>query len=370
MKAGILTFHKSKNYGAVLQAYALITILKKLGVDPCIINRYEVTKSLFYKVYFLIHPKHILFRLSWIKFDDFSKYFLTPITKKYTSNKNLKHFQNNENINIAIVGSDQVWRMEYSNIGYNYFFDFLSSQKVKKISYAASFGKEVWKENEIVTSHVKQLLSEFHCISVREKSGVKICNDIFQVNSTNVVDPTLLLDRIDYEKLLLNDVTKRKTSNFVSYILDNKEAIKYCNQFANTNDYSYTDLYHVYPFWRFLSKPHFGLKNYFHLTVPEWLSQIKNAEYFVTNSFHATIFAIMFKKQFLVFDNPSGGSDRLLCLLDLLGLQNRFISKIQEISLDLFISEIDWEKVDCKISLERDFSTKYLYDALFKEDKF
>ncbi|MDO9594865.1 MAG: polysaccharide pyruvyl transferase family protein [Lutibacter sp.] len=366
MKVGILTFHKAKNYGAVLQAYALKTTLKKLKVNPYIINRYAGSKSIIHKLYFTLWPKYILQRITWFSFDRFAKQHLIPKTRKYSSVKSLNKFNKYENFDVVIVGSDQVWRMEFSAIGYNYFLDFIKSNTIKKISYAASFGNDEWKKDLSITTNIKQMLNDFSSISVREISGVKICSDVFNTKATHVLDPTLLLNEKEYDSLLLKNPFSNNENVLVSYILGNQESVKYCNLFAKKNNLDYTDLYYVYQFNSVFSPLEYGRKHYLHLTVNEWITQIKYAKYLVVNSYHATIFAIIFKKQFIVVDHPSGGTGRITSLLEQLGLQDRFISHISGISLNLFMKQINWDLVDMKLAIEKEKSIVYLKESLTK----
>ena len=366
MKTGILTFHHAKNYGAILQTFALQTTLKEMGANPYIIDRYTVGKTIIHRIYHTFDPRLILHRLSWSVFDQFSKKYLIPKTKKYKTINSLKYFEQKEKLDACIVGSDQVWRMEFSAIGYNYFFDFIKDSNIRKISYAASFGKEKWKENESVTTHVKQLLKNFNSISVREKSGVKICSDIFDVNATHVIDPTLLLKREVYESIFLNDYPEKMNATLVTYVLGNPDAAKYCHKFSKECDLDYVDLYYVPHINKFFLALKYGIKHYLHISVPEWLWQIKSAKYVVTNSFHATIFSILFGKQFIVVDHPSGGTSRIDSLLELLGLQDRFVKNISDISLELFQKKIDFDSVYSKIDVEKNQSILFLQNALFK----
>lgn len=367
MKVGILTFHRAKNYGAVLQAYALQSILKKFGIDAYIIDRYSGHESLSRKIYFSIHPTHIFQKFIWLCFIQFSKTYLLPKTIKYPTNFSLKKFFKNENMDSVIVGSDQVWRIEYSQIGLNYFFDFIEDEKVRRISYAASFGKDCWEENNTTTQLVGQLLNRFHAISVRENSGVKICADTFRLKSTLVLDPTFLLKPEEYDSLLMKKFPKKNNNKLVSYILgiNNIESLKYCNKLAKENDLDYSDLYFRYTFYNLFKPPVNGKKHFFHISVPQWLVEIRDAKYVVTNSFHATIFAILFKKQFLVFDNKSGGSDRIQTLLAFAGLQDRFVAHIEDITVMLLNQPIDYNSVHSNIESEKIRSIQFLKDSLF-----
>lgn len=366
MNVGILTFHKSLNYGAVLQAYALKTTLQKIGTNPLIIDRYAGYKSLLQRLYFTFHPLLIINNFKWIRFSSFAKANLIPKTDKYKSDDSIISFEYKENLNAIIVGSDQVWRMEFSTIGYNYFLDFITNSNIKKISYAASFGKDKWIEEELVTNHIKNLLQNFRSISVREKTGVSICSDIFKVKAEHVLDPTLLLDRSDYELTLLKKYPHKTENSLVSYFLgNNQKALIYCNTFAKKNNLEYSDLYYTYPLNSLFSEPIYGSKNYIHISVPRWLSEIRNSKFIITNSFHATVFAIIFGKQFIVVDHPDGGTTRINSLLNLLGLESRFISDISNISINLFNNPIDYNLVYSKLEVEKKKSLNFLVHSLF-----
>lgn len=362
MKVGVLTFHKAKNYGAVLQTFALLHTLKTLGVKPVIIDRYAGYKTFLHFLYFTFHPKFILGNLSWFKFNRFSQKHLQSKTRSYASVKSLDHFEKSEDFDAVIVGSDQVWRMEYSAIGYNYFFDFVKNSTTKKISYAASFGKNEWSENENVTNHVKSLLKEFHAVSVREKTAISICHEKFDIRAVQVLDPTLLIARNVYEKMFLSSFPTTKRNRLVSYILGNKAStITYCGNFATKNSLAFEDLYHTYPIAQAFFK---GKGNYFHKSVPDFLNSIRTAKYVITNSFHATVFSILFHKQFLVIDHPDGGSDRISSLLDIFSLQNRFIKDETDVTLEKLEENIDYNEVELILSKQRIDSINFLQHAL------
>lgn len=365
MKVGILTFHRSKNYGAVLQAFALQKVLKKKGFEAYIIDRYLGYKTLFHRVYHLFYPKFIYTRLTWKIFDRFSKKYIQPRTKKYNSARSLKQFNKTEKFDAVIVGSDQVWRMEFSQIGNNYFLDFINDHAVKKISYAASFGNDKWNGDKMVTKNICELLKDFNSISVREISGVKICADVFNLRATHVLDPTLLLNREDYESIIDISSDKYRNKKLVSYILGNKlEELRYCDNFARKNKLDYEDIYHAYSLYEFFSKPIYGRKKFIHLSVPQWLSEIKDAEYIITNSFHATVFAIIFGKQFIVLDHKSGGTSRLISLLNLTGLQDRFIHNIKDVSLEHLQKPIDYKSAHSMIEIEKKRSFEFIEHSL------
>lgn len=319
MRIGILTFHWAQNYGAVLQCYALMNKLKELGHEVLIIDRLPKYQGIFRRLY---HRFSYKYYLSWLKFSRFNKQWLIPKTKRYTTQHSLENFESNEKLDAVIVGSDQVWRWEI--MGYNYFLDFIRKGNIRKYAYAASFGLSHWESQELELNQVKLLLKEFDAISVREQSGVSICNQVFGVPAQLVIDPTLLFDAYHYEAVFWREGPKDAGHKVVSYILGEK-AMEQCmkiSRWAESQGMDYRDLY-----WTRLGYPALtkGTNFFFHMTVEEWLDEIRNAAYVITNSFHCMVFAILFRKKFVVLDNVSGGSDRIRTLLGALQLKHRFI---------------------------------------------
>lgn len=324
MRIGILTYHWAQNYGAVLQCFALKCKLEEMGHDVFIIDRLPNYRGILRKVY---HSFSYEYFLSWIKFSRFNKYLLTPKTRKYCSSERLILNFTKEQLDAVIVGSDQVWR--WNLMGYNYFLDFVDKRHTKKISYAASFGLSHWKENGLDIAEVRKLLSDFDSVSVREESGVDICHQTFGIKAALVVDPTLLWNASFYEKTLLANYSNKSNHKLISCILG-KENIGKCYQLSNwawKQGILYEELY--WTSWK-LGRMDFCRATFFHLPVSEWLDEIRNAEYVITNSYHCMVFAILFKKKFVVLNNRSGGSDRIRTLLAALHLENRFILALDD----------------------------------------
>ena len=320
MRIGILTFHWAQNYGAVLQCYALMSKLEDMGHEVLIIDRLPRYQGILRRLY---HRFSYKYSLSWLKFSRFNKQWLIPKTKRYTTQQSLRNFESNEQLDAVIVGSDQVWRWEI--MGYNYFLDFIRKGSIRKYAYAASFGLSYWESKELDLNQVKLLLKEFNAISVREQSGVAICKQVFDVPAQLVVDPTLLFDSDYYEAIFLWNRPKKCSHKVVSYILG-EEHLELCQQISRWSEsqgMDYRDLY-----WTRLSYPALnkGTNFFFHLSVEDWLNEIRNAAYVITNSFHCMVFAILFRKKFVVLNHQSGGSDRISTLLSALQLKHRFFA--------------------------------------------
>ena len=339
MKIGILTFHWANNYGAVIQAYALLSKLKELGHDAYIIDRRMIYKGVFRKLYHKFSYEHYF---SWRHFWKDTKSFLQPKSNKYTSHNELLAKFPNEKFDAVIVGSDQVWRWKL--IGLNYFLDFITDSSTKRYSYAASFGLDEWHGTEEDRKAISELLKKFNRISVREESGVKICKETFGVDVELVLDPTLLHTRDFYEKTLLKDHPAKENNKIISYILGNnnkQQAVEIANLAKKMG------LCHNELFWTGINNPSLIGKSEFHAThvsPTEWINEIRNARYIITNSFHATVFSILFQKQFVVLAHEGGGRNRLETLFNNLGIKGRFVSSVEE-AKDLLDKKIDYTPV-------------------------
>lgn len=354
MKIGILTFHWANNYGAVIQTYALLSKLKELGHEAYIIDRRMVYKGILRKLYHKFSYEHFF---SWRKFWKDSDTFLQPKTKTYTSHDELVKKFYKENFDAVIVGSDQVWRWKL--IGLNYFFDFITDNKTKRYSYAASFGLNEWHGTEEDRNAISELLKKLNRISVREESGVKICKETFGVDAELVLDPTLLHTGYFYEQTLLKNHNRQQSGKVVSYILgkNNKKQVKEIAEWAKSINLKHNEL-----FWTSIEHPSLIGKSEFHathVTPTEWLNEIRNAEYIITNSFHATVFSILFQKQFVVLTHDVGGQNRLETLFNSLGIKGCTATTIDG-AKEIINNRIDYTAVVEKHTESMGKSIEYL----------
>lgn len=354
MKIGILTFHWANNYGAVILTYALLSKLKELGHEAYIIDRRMVYKGILRKLYHKFSYEHFF---SWRKFWKDADAFLQPKTKTYTSHDELVKKFYKENFDAVIVGSDQVWRWKL--IGLNYFFDFITDNKTKRYSYAASFGLNEWHGTEEDRNAISELLKKFNRISVREESGVKICKETFGVDAELVLDPTLLHTGCFYEQTLLKSHNRQQSGKVVSYILgkNNKKQVKEIAEWAKSINLKHNEL-----FWTGIEHPSLIGKSEFHathVTPTEWLNEIRNAEYIITNSFHATVFSILFQKQFVVLTHIGGGNNRIETLFNSLGIKNRCVADTSRIN-EIIEEKIDYRTIEDNHEKLRELSIKFL----------
>lgn len=167
MRIAIVTFHSSQNYGAVLQCYALQTVLIEMGHDIEIIDRlfdkFNIPSYRFKRVKKVIFPNY---------FERFREKFL-KLSEHINSQQDLYDIQNR--YDVIITGSDQIWNFDcIKKMGYYYYLDWVTSLNVRKISYAVSFGKDAFELSDEVKKKVTGCLKGFSSISVREKSGIDI----------------------------------------------------------------------------------------------------------------------------------------------------------------------------------------------------
>lgn len=310
MRVGILTHPQGANYGGILQCYALSTYLKQLGHTPIVIRR-ESDKGLF----LWAAIRSILRALHFPRYYDPNACDKTrqirPFVEKYLARTHPIRSQNQMNsvcdkykLDAVIVGSDQVWRADYAmNFGYNYFLDFVPLG-VKKLSYAASFGLNNWQYDSEQTSKIKQLLSSFSGISVREESAVRLCEENLGVSPKWLLDPTMLLKAEHYEKITSPRIIKDKYV-FVYWLGDKSLVAKDIDNYKSQG-YRIVDI---------------NLRDEREQeSVEDWLSYIKYADCIITDSFHGCVFSILFKKRFVVRMNKSGGTSRLESLFKMMGI--------------------------------------------------
>lgn len=345
-KAMILTFSKVYNRGANMQCYALMKTLQKLGYNVEFIDAQlpRERKNLHGKVFY------------WL-----SHYIVAPFRRKngFTYTRKYKTYealcQNPPKADVFVVGSDQVWNPEITNVfdPRVYFFGYI--KEGKKIAYAVSFGKNEWTK----TIHDRQItedVSKFDAISVREDSGVGICKNAFKRDdAVCVLDPTLLLEGSDLRALIKKRRTDNKNKYTYVYLLykDEKvcsiidEILKKCNYPAKGN----------------ITQKGILNKLLSIETVEGWLCDIENAELVLTNSFHCMAMCILLHKPFYVIPTFPGREIRMTSLLDKLGIGNRYISSTEMKDFKDKL-DIDYVEVDKKLAYYRNISLEFLKKSL------
>lgn len=339
------------NYGALLQYYALEKALSNIGIESYWLRfRNLKNRTLMKKiktiVKSIIRPyDEFKLRKALLSFKHFIEEYDNVSDQEYFSQEML--INNPPEADIYITGSDQVWA---GTLEPNY-LTFVSDTK-PKVSYAASFGK-----NDISDEHkkiIKPWLTKMDAISVRESSGVDICKSI-GVDSVQVLDPTLLISGNEYP-VFSDCYCPDIYCYFLNFQRLNEISWDSILQFAHEENLSIkiactNQTYRKYS------------KEYRDLPSPEeWLTKYRNAKYIITNTFHGTVFAIIFHKKFIVIKQKGEGAKqngRVESLLKSLGLEERYYDEKNDISTQIN-KYITWELVDERMKLLRNDSYKYL----------
>lgn len=377
MRIGILTLPLHTNYGGILQAYALQTVLERMGHEVVVFdtpNRMplpplkDIPKCFLKRI-----VKKLLGRNQKIFYEYYQNKKVIPVITQntqrfinsYIHRKEIRNFKelDGETYDAIVVGSDQVWRPLYFIPGWrwqeieNAFLSFASKWNIKRLSYAASFGTDNWEYTDQQTRRCKALLQVFDAISVRETNGVTLCKKYFDIDSVHVLDPTMLLNEVDYSIFFQKANTPKSNGTLLNYILDENEKkraliMHVANQkclraFSVTNPHENDE-----------TKP---LNERIKPSVEKWLRGFYNAEFVITDSFHACVFSILFKKQFVVVGNKERGLSRIESLLQCFGIENRIVEdSVQVMRLPL----IDYDKVYVKLEKYRKKSLEFLNVAL------
>lgn len=382
MRVGILTLPLHTNYGGILQAYALQTALQRLGHDVCIVNlpvRRE-DRKLVWKTYLKRLAANCLFRRKPLRAwpDSAERAVMCRHTGRFVSRylrvvpcgsvPELPALTEREKIEAYVVGSDQVWRPGYSPDIPAYFLDFVQGRPMRKVAYAASFGVDRWEFTPQLTARCAGLAQGFHALSVREDSAVELCRRYLGAEALHVPDPTLLLEKEAYEALLPSATAGSATgpAQLMAYVLD-KSAAKtgWIRQIAESKRLEVNSVGAEARFWDVGKK---GVERCVAPPVETWLAGFKNAAYVVTDSFHGTVFSILFRKPFVCIVNRSRGATRFTSLLTALGLTDRMVeADAWEGDCPLLDKPVDYDAVEARLKQERNKGYAFLQEALAVE---
>ena len=338
-KVGIVTLHAITNYGGILQCYALQTILERMGYDVEKIERRRWRKPLSRLQKLFIYPfrifkKKVLKQPCVIKLEehqyekamlqyDRAKYTMPFIDKYIHRRQVFSYSELKANDYLAlVVGSDQIWRPQYARNANadirDAYLNFAKDWDVKRLAYAASFGTDECEYTEKEKNDCSVLLKKFDAVSVRETSGITLCELMGRNDVCQVIDPTLHLDKDDYIKLIPKDYPLSK-GDLMCYVLDKSEdACAIIDYIAEKN--------RLTPFEVIaLSDTESNEEGFYQPPVEKWLKGFVDAKFVVTDSFHACVFSILFGKPFVVLANLERGVARYQTLLKMFGLENRLI---------------------------------------------
>lgn len=369
MKIGIITYPLNNNYGNLLQAYALMSYLKKGGCDVELIdkrvykistlNRFKKSIKLIIAYLFkdLLFKKYSYFYIN-LGFSSYIRKNIKPKTKTIYDENQLNNIVRKGNYDLIIVGSDQVWRKEYMKNNIQLYFLSFVPDNIKKISYSASFGVDYWQFDKNETDKLKKYLSTFNGISVREDSAVGLIKDNIGINAKHIIDPTLLLNVDDYLNLSFKKKNKIEQKYLFCYILDDDDEKMKIIDFVSDS-------------LKINSRMEFSLngikKNNMQIMpnnpIENWLLQMYHSEFVVTDSFHGVVFSILFNKPFIVIPNTNRGLTRFTSLLNMFKIDGRIVDNITNLK-NALIKDIDWNVVNSELNERRKEASRFIISCL------
>jgi hypothetical protein len=342
-KVGIMTFHRALNYGAKLQAFALMEIVNQKE-DAYILDYRckEIESAYFHKkkpkdiLKIILFPRYCR-KLSEreCKFKNFDKFY--KLTETYESD-NIQ--EANQKFDAFIVGSDQVWNPFITGYDYNYLLTF--ADKEKTYSYAASFGKAQtsdWDKRKLCT-----LLSKFQCLLTREETAADMIYNLDKnLVAVSVLDPVFLLSKGQWiEKLSLKPLEKTEKYIFVYIVAQQTYALERAKRIASEKGYKILFIDAGRKTDRIFTKVNDA-------GPIDFLNLLLNAELVITTSFHALAFSLIFNVpfQYELSKEKVNANSRLSDLAENLGIEHFEIKDpFSEIS-----SRYNWETIGCKIEV-------------------
>lgn len=381
MKIGIVTFYRVANYGAMLQAYALWQYLAARGHEVVFIghSRTSVRRMPLWRCLVSRSVKGVVVKLkNYVRFPmaQFAESY--PQTRRCWTLDDVR--EATADCDAFIVGSDQMWNPMWCSDVVNLPFvmlDFAAEGK-RRFAYAASFGTTEWR-NDQNAAHAGELLRKFSKISVREESGIALVKRLSgRTDAEWLLDPTLLQTAEFYRGIIADshgDGSETRTGAYIfRYLLDEwDDAVASQKAFAVVQSMLgiprvETDRVLVRGLLGALCRV-LGVTA--KISVSDWLCKIARADFVFTNSFHGTVFAILFHKPFvslLLRGRMSGMNERLLSLLAKLGLSDRAVYADEYEKIENLVTQVvDWAAVDYAIGTAR-AATDRFFECLKSED--
>ena len=351
---GLLSLWTSNNYGTCITYFSLYKILKNMGYVVSLLDRpmnspyppplsqvkshkVGLFESSPYKKYEIQTPSHTRNEMRWIA----------------------------EKCDTFLIGSDQLYNNDLFNaLGKAASLDFVPNS-VRKIAYAASWGKNIVLGTEKEKKMMAYYLHRFDSFSVREKGTVDLVHENFNITVENVLDPVFLCPIDDLNKLATSyDAKLNKTSYLYSYMLDpsrekgiilQKSSDKLNLPIIVTSDYLYSDEY-IKLLWDIPTENK--------ICEEKWIAYIKNSNFIITDSFHGMCMAIIYHKNFIALCNDERGAERFVSILSLLQLKERLVFDLDKLDYNLLFQEIDYQIVEKIIKKEKEKSILWLKKAL------
>ncbi len=275
----------------------------------------------------------------------------------------LSDIQNNPpKADCYLCGSDQVWSMLLDNDENQAFYLNFGNKDTLRVAYAASFGRDVYPIE--LNGNLHDMLIKFNAVSVREKTGIDICEKV-GIEAIDVLDPTLLLTMKEYASIIEKPSINEKYFYTYSINVTSKKDLCWNALQKYTNQHGFRSISTTSSGY-FPGKEICPNTEYIYATIPQWLGLIQNAEFVATTSFHGVAFCLIMHKNFIYFPlkgTHSRGNSRVISLLDSLGLHEKIFNDNMTIK-QCIEYPINWDVVEAKLSKKKSESIKFLNNNL------
>lgn len=368
MKVAIITYHRAYNYGSALQAYAFNKYLRNIGIECETIDYlterqndlyrlFEKNKSLLAvcrNIQSFMYLKKL--KIHKARFDEFLTAYLPMTAQQYHKPSELDKL--NDEYDYFICGSDQIWNPLTVDFDQSYLLSFVKNKK-KCVAYAPSvaINRIPDEYNELFFDS----LQNYKALSTREKSGSNIISNIVGRKCEVVVDPVLLLSPKEWSDIA-EDIPYK--DYILGYYIGNVDGMRgFADKLRNKTGKRVIVIYK-------------NLRDFKYKTVKaydagprEFVGLVRNASYIVTNSFHAAVFSLIFKKNFWVFtdsNNPNSSGSRIENILEVVGMSNRILdaatmNKINPEDEIEYTEQIEYS-MECIVQLSKEYIMKGLND--------
>ena len=343
MRIGIFTLPLHTNYGGIIQAYALQTVLERMGHEVSLINRhiyiphFAISRRHIPRVYArrakakLLHNPHIVIRRErWMNRQ-------LPLRYKHTDEFIARYIHSYyvdtvadirpDDFDAIVVGSDQIWREIYNkhdllmDNNANRFLAFADGWNIKRYVYAASFGVDDWQFNPDETRQMARLAKQFLAVSVREDTAVTLCKKHLGIDALHLLDPTMLLTQDDYRRIADAANTPPSPGNLFCYILDpSEEKADIIRRIAADRSLTPFQVVAAYPM-----DQDYPIELRCVPPIEKWLRALIDAKFVVTDSFHGMAFSINFGKPFIAIGNERRGMSRMSSIARMFGIEDHLL---------------------------------------------
>ena len=347
---GVATMWFGYNYGAILTSYALYRLLEEMGKRPVLLDYsplYGVGK--------------------FMETDGMARAFMRRHSIGFTAplEGDEAYDALNDTLDTFIIGSDQVWRWRYTACcGLAYFLDYVRGDK-RKVAFASSFGVEREERPAESVERARCCLQVFDAVSVREKSGVDILREHYGIDGEWVLDPVFLCQMEDYDSLC--ECAERQESPYVlSYVLEPDDAIRrHIAAISAERGARAVNMVDAQRDYEEMQRLFGGGQIARDVSPEQWVRNIRDCDFIITDSFHGVCFALMFNRPFLCVAPPVRGRTRFDSLLELVGLQRCMLSPdYTEEEWNAAVAPIDWAQVNGILQRERMKARAWLENAL------